>query len=168
MIRPCTDKDFDAILAVINDGALAYRGVIPTDCWHEPYMPAAELRDAIGQGVRFSGYEHDGVLVGVMGIQSVQDVTLIRHAYVRTDHRRLGIGGQLLRSLLTQTVRPVLIGTWAASDCAIRFYQKHGFQLVTPDEKDRLLRKYWRIPDRQIETSVVLVDQGWFQRQGAP
>jgi N-acetylglutamate synthase-like GNAT family acetyltransferase len=159
MIRPCTDKDFDAICTVINDGAEAYKGVIPTDCWHEPYMPATELQEAIGQGVRFSGYEHDGLLVGVMGIQPVQDVTLIRHAYVRTSHRRHGIGGQLLRHLLTQTDRPVLIGTWASSDWAIRFYQKHGFQLVTPAEKDRLLRKYWRIPDRQIETSVVLADR---------
>lgn len=163
MIRPCTDTDLDAICEVINDGAQAYRGVIPTDCWHEPYMPATELREAIDQGVRFSGYEHNGLLVGVMGIQPVQDVTLIRHAYVRTSHRRHGIGGQLLRFLLTRTDRPVLIGTWAASDWAIRFYQKHGFRLVTPVEKDRLLRTYWRIPDLQIETSVVLADGRWFE-----
>jgi GNAT superfamily N-acetyltransferase len=164
MIRPCTDTDFDAICAVINDGAQAYRGVIPADCWHEPYMPAAEVREAIDSGVVFWGFEQEGQLVGVKGIQPVQDVTLIRHAYVRTSHRRHGIGGQLLQFLLTRTDRPVLIGTWAAADWAIRFYQKHGFQLVTLAEKDRLLRKYWRIPDRQIETSVVLADKRWVKR----
>jgi N-acetylglutamate synthase-like GNAT family acetyltransferase len=120
-----------------------------------------ELREAVNSGVVFWGFEQDGELLGVMGTQPVQDVTLIRHAYVRTDHRRQGIGGRLLRFLLSRIDGPVLVGTWAAADWAIRFYRKHGFRLVTPAEKDRLLRKYWRIPERQIETSVVLADEKW-------
>ena len=162
MIRPCIDSDFDAIYAIVNDAAMAYKGVIPADRWHKPYMPKAELRAAIDSGVEFWGLEMDGTLVGVMGVQPMQDVTLIRHAYVRTSHRRHGIGGQLLRCLLAQIGAPTLIGTWAAADWAIRFYQKHGFRLVTAAEKDRLLPKYWGVPQRQIETSVVLGDQRWF------
>ena len=165
MIRPCTPTDFDTICAIVNDAAMAYKGVIPTDRWHEPYMPEAELRAAIDSGVAFWGFEMDGVLVGVMGLQPEQDVTLIRHAYVRTIHRRHGIGGQLLRFLLSQATTPMLVGTWAAAGWAIRFYQKHGFRLVTPEEKDRLLPKYWGVPQRQIETSVVLGDRRWFQTQ---
>jgi N-acetylglutamate synthase-like GNAT family acetyltransferase len=126
-------------------------------------MPREELQAAINSGIVFWGYELDGVLAGVMGIQPVQDVTLIRHAYVRTSQRRHGIGGQLLQFLLTRTATPTLIGTWAAADWAIRFYQKHGFKLVTPEEKDRLLPKYWGVPHRQIETSVVLGDERWFE-----
>lgn len=161
MIRPCTDADFPAILAIINDAAQAYRGIIPADCWHEPYMPRAELVHQIAAGVQFWGSEDGGELVGVMGIQEVADVSLIRHAYVRTAQRRGGIGAALLAHLRTMTARPILIGTWAAATWAIRFYQKNGFMLVDDGEKDRLLRKYWSIPERQIETSVVLADQPW-------
>ena len=161
MLRPCLDADFDAIYEIINDAARAYCGVIPADRWHEPYMSPEALRHEITSGVRFWGWEADGALVGVMGIQDVQDVTLIRHAYVRTVHRQGGIGGRLLGELRKLTARPILIGTWAAATWAIHFYQKHGFQMVTPAEKDRLLKKYWSIPQRQIETSVVLTDQRW-------
>ena len=164
MIRPCID--FETIYAIVNDAAMAYKGVIPADRWHEPYMPRGELRAAIDSGVEFWGSEQDGVLVGVMGVQRVQDVTLIRHAYVRTSHRHHGIGGQLLQFLMARTRTPTLVGTWAAADWAIRFYQKHGFRLVTLEEKDRLLPKYWGVSQRQIETSVVLGDQRWFNRPG--
>ncbi len=164
MIRRCTDNDFETIHAIINDAASAYRGVIPPDCWHEPYMSRDELRSEIDAGVVFWGCD-DGGLQGVMGIQDVRDVTLFRHAYVRTRLRGLGIGGNLLSFLRSQSIRPVLIGTWAAADWAIQFYEKHGFRLVTTEEKDRLLRKYWSIPDRQTETSVVLADEQWFERQ---
>jgi GNAT superfamily N-acetyltransferase len=161
MIRPCTSADFDSIYAIVNEAAEAYRGVIPADRWHEPYMPEEELRHEIKSGVRFWGYEEAGQLLGVMGVQDVQDVTLIRHAYVRTAKRGQGIGGRLLTELRKMTTRPLLIGTWAAADWAIRFYEKHGFRMVTPEEKERLLRKYWSIPERQVETSVVL-------REGRP
>jgi GNAT superfamily N-acetyltransferase len=165
MIRTCTDADFESIYFIINDAAEAYRGVIPADRWHEPYMPREELWREIESGVRFWGFEVDGELAGVMGIQNVQDVTLIRHAYVRTARRGQGIGGQLIAELWKLTSRPVLMGTWAAATWAIRFYQSHGFRLVTPEEKDRLLKKYWSIPERQVETSVVLADQRWFNPQ---
>ncbi len=161
MIRPCIEQDFEAMYALINDAARAYRGVIPEDRWKEPYMPREELRHEIAAGVAFWGCEHDGDLVGVMGIQDVQDVTLIRHAYVRTDCQRQGIGSQLLRHLLNLTQRPTLIGTWAAAVWAVRFYERHGFRMVTPQEKERLLRRYWEIPERQVETSVVLADGRW-------
>ncbi len=164
MIRACNEGDFAAIFAIINDAAQAYRGIIPADRWHEPYMSADELRHEIASGVNFWGSEESGQLLGVMGIQDVKDVTLIRHAYVRTAHRNQGIGQKLLAHLQKLSERPVLIGTWAAAIWAIRFYEKNGFRLVTPAEKDRLLRKYWRIPDRQIETSVVLVDGRWAAR----
>lgn len=167
MIRQCTSSDFETIYAIINDAAQAYKGVIPADRWHEPYMPAEELRRQIEEGVVFWGYECDGRLVGVMGIQHVQDVTLIRHAYVRTAHRQHGIGGQLLAHLRQLTTRPVLIGTWADARWAIAFYKKHGFAQVTPSEKERLLRKYWSIPVRQVDTSVVLADANWFERARA-
>lgn len=165
MIRPCDQGDFAAIYAIVNDAAQAYRGVIPADRWHEPYMPEDELRHEIASGVAFWGYEEEGELVGVMGIQHVQDVTLIRHAYVRTARRGQGIGSVLLAHLRTLTDRPILIGTWAAATWAIRFYEKHGFRLVTPAEKDRLLGRYWCIPPRQVETSVVLADARWFAAQ---
>lgn len=158
MIRPCTDTDFDTIYAVINEAAEAYRGAIPADRWHEPYMSKDELRHEIESRVRFWGYEDGGELLGVMGVQDVQDVTLIRHAYVRTANRGQGIGGKLLVALRADASRPILIGTWAAATWAIRFYEKHGFRMVAPAEKDRLLKKYWSIPERQVETSVVLVD----------
>jgi len=159
MIRPCTDKDFDSLLAIINDAAQAYKGHIPADRWQEPYMSREYLRHELDAGVAFWGYEDEGALLGVMGVQDVQDVTLIRHAYVRTAWRGKGIGGKLLAHLKDLVTRPTLVGTWAAATWAIRFYEKHGFKLVTPEEKDRLLRKYWSIPERQTETSVVLADR---------
>ena len=158
MIRRCNDNDFDVIYLIVNDAAQAYKGVIPADCWNEPYMSKEYLRHEIDAGVAFWGYEEDGELAAVMGIQDVQDVTLIRHAYVRTARRNQGIGGKLLSFLRTQTDRPILIGTWAAAFWAVGFYEKHGFRLVTPEEKDRLLRKYWTISTRQVETSVVLAE----------
>jgi N-acetylglutamate synthase-like GNAT family acetyltransferase len=160
-IRRCGDADVPAMFVIINDAAQAYRGVIPADRWHEPYMPEAELRAEIAAGVVFWGAEREGRLVGVMGLQDVLDVALIRHAYVATAARSEGIGGALLRHLVDQTDRPLLVGTWAAATWAIRFYERHGFALTSPAEKERLLRRYWSIPDRQIETSVVLVDERW-------
>ena len=161
MIRRCDDADFEVIYEIINDAARAYAGVISADRWKDPYMSADELRHEIADGVTFWGCEDTGDLVGVMGMQDVQDVTLIRHAYVRTKNRNQGIGGQLLRHLRAGTSRPMLIGTWAAADWAIRFYERHGFRLVSPEEKDRLLRTYWSVPARQIESSVVLADERW-------
>jgi N-acetylglutamate synthase-like GNAT family acetyltransferase len=157
MIRPCTDSDVPEIFAIVNDAARAYQGVIPSDRWHEPYMPAVKLTEEIAAGVKFWGYEDDDQLIGVMGMQPVKDVTLIRHAYVRTEMRSRGIGGRLLAHLLGQIEGRILVGTWKAADWAVKFYQKHGFQLVSDEEKDRLLKTYWNIPERQIETSVVLV-----------
>ena len=156
MIRECLEDDFEAIYEIINDAAQAYQGIIPPDRWHDPYMPGEELREEISSGVAFLGYEKEGELVGVMGTQDVQDVTLIRHAYVLTAHRNQGIGGELLGQIMDGATRPVLIGTWAAAFWAIRFYERHGFTVVSPGEKERLLRKYWSVPDRQIVTSVVL------------
>lgn len=162
MIRPCSAMDVPVIFEIINDAAGAYRGVIPADCRAEPYMSWEELRREIEDGVQFWGVEEEGRLVGVMGIQHVRDVSLLRHAYVLTAKRQKGIGGRLLDVLRAQTSRPLLVGTWAAATWAVRFYEKHGFRLVTPDEKDRLLRTYWRISDRQVQTSVVLADEKWF------
>lgn len=158
MLRRCTDEDLVAIHAIINDASVAYRGVIPADCWHEPYMSHEALGREIGSGVQFWGWEQDGALSGVMGIQDVKDVTLIRHAYVRTALRNHGIGARLLGHLRTLTNRPLLIGTWAAADWAIRFYEKNGFRVVDDQEKVTLLRRYWSIPDRQVEASVVLAE----------
>ena len=165
MIRQCDSTDFRTISSIINDAAQAYKGVIPADCWKEPYMPEDELRHEIAAGVIFWGYEEGGDLVGVMGIQHVQDVTLIRHAYVRTARRNQGTGAKLLSWLRAQTARPVLIGTWADAVWAIRFYERRGFRLVSPEEKNRLLRKYWSVPERQMHTSVVLADRRWFAMQ---
>jgi GNAT superfamily N-acetyltransferase len=156
MIRPCTEDDVPAIDAIINEAAGAYRGVIPADCWHEPYMTRSELVGEIVKGVRFSGWDEGGVLVGVMGVQSVRDVTLIRHAYVRPSHQSRGIGGALLKHLAGEIRTPLLIGTWAAAHWAIRFYERHGFRLAAPEEAGRLLQIYWDISPRQRETSVVL------------
>ena len=156
MIRRCVEADFPAIEAIINEAAQAYKGVIPADRWHEPYMSAAELRTEMAAGVQFWGCDADGALAGVMGIQHVQDVTLIRHAYVRPVYQGRGLGGELLRFLTDQAKGKLLVGTWAAAEWAIRFYERHGFRLVPPAEKDRLLSTYWRIPERQKETSVVL------------
>jgi GNAT superfamily N-acetyltransferase len=157
MISRLQPADFKSILHVVNEAAEAYRGVIPQDRWKEPYMPMEELREEIGSGVEFYGWREDGVLVAVMGIQQVNNVTLIRHAYVLTSRQRRGIGEKLLRHLLSVArTSEVLVGTWEAASWAIRFYKKHGFQLVSKEEKNRLLRKYWNIPERQVETSVVL------------
>ena len=156
MIRRCTNVDVPAIDAIINEAAEAYRGVIPVDCWHEPYMAGSDLLDEITAGVDFWGSDEAGVLVGVMGLQRVRDVTLIRHAYVRPSHQSRGIGGALLTRLASQTAGPLLVGTWAAADWAIRFYERHGFRLVATEEKDRLLNSYWKISSRQQATSVVL------------
>ncbi len=163
-IRRCRDTDVPAMFAIINDAAQAYRGVIPADRWHEPYMPHDELRGEIAAGVAFWGFEQDGRLLGVMGLQPVKDVALIRHAYVATAARRGGIGGRLLRHLMAATDRPLLVGTWAMASWAVRFYEQHGFTLAAPEEKAGLLRTYWSIPERQIETSVVLVDARWRAR----
>lgn len=160
-IRPATGGDTATIHEIINDAARAYKGVIPADRWHEPYMPMPELESEIGKGVRFYCCRQDQRILGVMGIQDVKDVTLIRHAYVRAASRRHGIGQALLEHLNHLTTRPVLIGTWKAAIWAIRFYEKNGFRLVGDAEKNRLLRVYWTIPDRQIEESVVLVDAKW-------
>ena len=162
MIRDCSDSDLEDIYQIINDAAQAYRGIIPVDRWQEPYMPREELREEISTGVVFLGYEVDGRLAGVMGTQDVEDVTLIRHAYVRTDRRNQGIGGQLLASIMDGTTRPLLIGTWADAVWAVRFYEHRGFTVVSDQEKGLLLRKYWTVPERQIETSVVLADENWF------
>src|SRR5437762_9033490 len=155
MIRECTEKDLPALFEIINDAARAYKGVIPADCWHEPYMPKTELEEEIRSGVRFWGYEDEGELLGVMGIQDRGDVDLIRHAYVKTAKRSKGIGALLLQHLETTTRKPILIGTWTAASWAIRFYEKHGYRLLPREETVRLLRKYWSIQERQIETSVV-------------
>jgi N-acetylglutamate synthase-like GNAT family acetyltransferase len=161
MIRRCTEQDFEAIWSIVNEAAQAYKGVIPADSWTEPYMSRDELRHEIDEGVAFWGYEEDGSLIGVMGIQAVEDVTLIRHAYVRAARQRGGIGASLLTHLLELATTPVLIGTWADASWAIRFYERYGFQAVDLEEKDRLLKKYWNVPERQIETSVVLADMRW-------
>ncbi len=150
-------SDFDVILSVVNRAAKAYAGIIPADRWKEPYMPAEELREEIAEGVEFYGLKENGNLIGVMGIQKVRDVTLIRHAYVVAARQRKGIGTQLLRHLLSLAQTPVvLVGTWEAASWAIRFYQKYGFQQTSRTETNKLLKAYWRIPERQVETSVVL------------
>jgi GNAT superfamily N-acetyltransferase len=143
--------------AIINAAARKYHGAIPADCWHEPYMPRAELESEIAAGVRFWGYEDGEALVGVMGLQDVRDATLIRHAYVLPARQGQGIGGALMRALLPRARSSLLVGTWSAAHWAIRFYEGHGFRLVTQAEKDRLLDAYWKINARQRETSVVLV-----------
>jgi GNAT superfamily N-acetyltransferase len=155
-IRPCRDDEHMAILAIVNAAAKAYRGVIPADRWHEPYMGSGELGAEIAAGVEFWGYEADGELAGVMGIQALEDVDLIRHAYVLPDRQGEGIGRALLDHLRGMTSRRILIGTWAAAEWAIRFYERNGFELVSPERKTELLRQYWSIPERQVETSVVL------------
>ena len=159
MIRPCRDDEREAIHEIVNAAAEAYRGVIPADRWHDPYMPMEELEAELASGVAFSGYEEDGELVGVMGIQPVRDVDLIRHAYVKPGRQGGGVGGKLLQHLLDTATRPVLVGTWASAEWAIRFYRRHGFEQVSPEERTRLLQTYWSIPARQVETSVVLVSR---------
>jgi GNAT superfamily N-acetyltransferase len=155
-IRACRDDERVAVLEIVNAAAEAYRGVIPADRWHEPYMPAAELDAEIAAGVEFWGYEDGGALVGVMGVQHVRDVDLIRHAYVLPASQGRGVGGALLERLRSGATRPMLVGTWAAAEWAIRFYERHGFELVPPERTAELLRAYWTIPEGQVATSVVL------------
>ena len=161
LIREARTDDFDAILAIINDAAQAYRSVIPDDRWHDPYMSSHELAQEIAAGVIFWVAEDDGRLVGVMGIQDKADVALVRHAYTATTLQRKGVGTRLLRHVEGLTDKPILIGTWADASWAIDFYRRNGFSVVPADQKDRLLRTYWSIPPRQIETSVVLADERW-------
>ncbi|HKY20271.1 MAG TPA: GNAT family N-acetyltransferase [Vicinamibacterales bacterium] len=156
-IRLCRVDEHPAILAIVNAAAERYRGVIPADCWHDPYMPFDQLENDIAGGVTFWGYDdgHDGLL-GVMGIQAVREVELIRHAYIRPGEQGRGVGGTLLRYLENRSRRQILIGTWANAEWAIHFYQKHGYQLAPSTETARLLRTYWTITPRQAEASVVL------------
>ncbi|MWV43313.1 GNAT family N-acetyltransferase [Paenibacillus sp. HJL G12] len=161
MIRLCDREDQQAIYEIINDASRAYKGVIPDDRYHEPYMAEEELSREIEDGVVFWGFEEEGQMIGVMGIQDKGDVSLIRHAYVRTTQRNGGIGTKLLHHLIAQTKRPVLIGTWKTAEWAIRFYEKNGFRCVSTAEKEQLLRQFWNVPERQIETSVVLCDSRW-------
>jgi GNAT superfamily N-acetyltransferase len=158
-IRECTDADFDTILDIINDAARAYKGGIPADCWSEPYMPRQELKQEIAAGILFWGFEDYGTLVGVMGLQDRGDVSLIRHAYVRSSQRKRGIGTRLLHALESMTDKPLLIGTWADATWALAFYHKNGYRLLSAAESSRLLHKYWSIPERQVETSVVLASR---------
>ncbi|WP_287583049.1 GNAT family N-acetyltransferase [Candidatus Borrarchaeum sp.] len=157
MIRILTSSDNKTIFGVINDAAQAYEGIIPADRWKEPYMPMEELKEEVDAGVKFFGWEEGDVLIGVMGFQPIKDTTLIRHAYILTKYQKRGIGRKLLSYLMSLAKTPeILVGTWEDATWAIQFYEKYGFKLVAPKEKDRLLRKYWNIPERQIETSVVL------------
>jgi GNAT superfamily N-acetyltransferase len=162
MIKPVPPDQLMELYDIINDGAAVYQGVIPPDCWQEPYMPLVELENELASGVEFWGWEEAGRFLGVMGRQDRGEVILIRHAYVRRDCQQRGLGSRLLSYLRLGCHRPILVGTWAAAWWAVRFYQKHGFTLVTPAEKDRLLQTYWNITPRQVETSVVLGDDRWF------
>ena len=155
-IRQSRESDVPAMFAIINDAAQAYRGVIPADCWHEPYMPQDELEREIGNGVVFWVAEEKDQMLGVMGIQDKGEVALVRHAYVRPNLQRKGVGTGLLRHVESLTSKPVLIGTWADASWAIDFYRRNGFSLVLGKDKDALLRRYWSIPARQVDTSVVL------------
>jgi GNAT superfamily N-acetyltransferase len=157
-IRRCTEGEREAIFEIVNAAAEAYRGVIPADRWQEPYMPMEELDGEIAAGVEFWGYEEEGGLLGIMGIQPLGEVELIRHAYVLPESQGRGVGGALIAHLLRSATRPMLVGTWAAAEWAIRFYRGHGFEQVSPERKDELLRAYWDIPERQVETSVVLAN----------
>jgi N-acetylglutamate synthase-like GNAT family acetyltransferase len=159
----CTANDTTTIYEIINDAAQAYKGIIPADRFHEPYMPMDELETQIKEGVEFWGYREGGLLIGVMGIQDRGEVSLIRHAYVRTTERNKGIGKKLLKHLVSSANKPILIGTWTDALWAIGFYEKNGFKKVTHAEKEVLLRKYWSIPERQVETSVVLADENYFK-----
>lgn len=165
-IRKSVANDFEAILAIINDAAQAYRGVIPSDRWHEPYMSADELEKEIASGIIFWIAENDEQLLGVMGIQDKEDVALVRHAYTATTLQRKGIGTRLLRHVGTLADKPILIGTWADASWAIEFYRRNGFTVVSDGDKNRLLETYWSIPARQVETSVVLADRRWMEAQG--
>jgi GNAT superfamily N-acetyltransferase len=166
VVRRCDAADFVALLGVINDGAAAYKGRIPADCWHEPYMPAEELEHELAAGVVFWAATEERTLNAVMGLQDVGDVTLIRHAYTRTACQHRGLGTRLLTHLTGLTDRPILIGTWKAATWAIRFYERHGFRCVSDVETRELLARYWTVPERQVQESVVLVDARWHARRG--
>lgn len=161
IIKSTLPQDFQTIFEIINDASIAYKGIIPADRWKEPYMPEDELKTQINEGVEFWNYVESDQILGVMGIQFKGDVTLIRHAYVRTVARQKGIGGKLLNHLSQLTATPILIGTWKDASWAIRFYEKHQFRLVSEEEKNRLLKTYWSIPERQVETSIVLASSNW-------
>ena len=162
LIRRCSATEFADVYAVCNDGALAYRGVIAPDQWKEPYMPEAELRREMRAGVEFFGaFDDEQRLAGVMGLQQVDDVALIRHAYTRTTRQGAGIGSALLAHLRSLTDRPVLVGTWKAADWAIRFYERRGFTRTDEQQSARLLRRYWTISERQVAESVVLGSERW-------
>jgi GNAT superfamily N-acetyltransferase len=168
LIRKSVDADFAAMWAIINDAARAYRGVIPADRWREPYMSADELQTEIAGGVVFWVAEEEGRLSGLMGIQDKGDVALVRHAYVAPTAQRSGVGTKLLRHVESLVDKPILIGTWAAATWAIEFYQRNGFTLLSIGDTDRLLRTYWSIPARQIETSVVLANGRWMEAERPP
>ncbi len=161
MIRHCTKQDIEAMYEIINDAAIAYRGIIPEDRWREPYMPPEALKSEIEDGVEFWGFEDQGRLLGVMGIQDKGEVHLIRHAYVKTDQRRKGLGTQLLKFIESKTRKPILIGTWADAVWAVDFYCRNGYRLTSTEEKTMLLHRFWNIPERQVETSVVLANGNW-------
>lgn len=161
MIRKCTQRDLAEMFEIIDDAAQAYKGVIPEDRWHEPYMAVEELKHEIDDGVEFWGYEEAGRLMGVMGLQDKGELYLIRHAYVRTSSRKRGIGTELLRHLERMTDKPILVGTWADATWAIKFYQKNGYRLLSRSETETLLKKYWKIPERQVVTSIVLANPRW-------
>lgn len=156
MIRLCSQRDLDTLFSIINDAARAYKGIIPGDRWKEPYMPIQELEEEIEEGVEFWGEEKEGDLTGVMGIQARGEVTLIRHAYVRTTEQGRGVGRRLLAHLETLTDTPLLVGTWVNAHWAVKFYERNGYRVTSRAETQHLLRTYWSIPDRQVETSVVL------------
>ena len=159
MITEYTKKDISDILYVINDAALKYRGVIPSDCWHEPYMSEQELIIEFNNGVHMFGYSISDILIGVMGIQELNDVTLIRHAYTLTNYQGAGVGKSLLKYLLqTNQSTNFLVGTWRDATWAIQFYEKFGFVLQTEKRTSQLLKKYWKISSNQIDNSVVLIN----------
>jgi N-acetylglutamate synthase-like GNAT family acetyltransferase len=165
VIRKSEHKDFPAVLTIVNDAARAYRGVIPADRWHEPYMSADELEKEIADGVIFWVANQDARLSAVMGIQDKEDVALVRHAYVAPTAQRSGVGTKLLQYVEGLVDKPILIGTWAAASWAIEFYRRNGYTLLTRRQIDRLLRTYWSILERQVETSVVLADRRWVELQ---
>jgi GNAT superfamily N-acetyltransferase len=160
-VRGYVDSDFEAVYLTINEAAMAFRDTIPADRWHEPYMPREDLSAEIADGVGFSCAVIEGSVIGVMGLQRKHDVDLIRHAYVVPQLQSRGIGAMLLEHLEALSGRPILIGTWRANVGAISFYERHGYKLVGEDHRERLLRTYWQIPERQIEESIVMADARW-------
>jgi len=165
LVRKSVEADLSSIFAIVNAAAQAYRGVIPMDRWHEPYMPKDELVREIAEGVIFWVAEEEGALLGVMGMQDKGAVALVRHAYVAPTTQRKGVGTRLLRHVQGLADKPILIGTWADASWAIEFYRRNGFTRVPDGHKNHLLRTYWSIPERQIETSVVLADRRWIEAQ---